>query len=100
MIYVIKCGQEKVMSTILSFENPMEFLLRYTVITGVIIAIIGAAICMMAKRITMAKRKQDEISKDDRMYVGLMIAGLALILVGIIFIALPVDATFYHAETL
>lgn len=76
--------------------EPLEFLLRYTVITGVIIAVIGAAICMMAKRITMAKRNQIEINKNDRLYVTLKYLGLGLILVGMIIIAMPIEATFYR----
>ena len=76
--------------------EPLEFLLRYNVIAGVIIAIIGTAICMMAKRITMAKRKQVEIDKKDRLYATLMFLGLGFILVGMIIIALPIDATFYR----
>lgn len=76
--------------------KPLEFLLRYTVITGVIIAIIGTAICMMAKRITMAKRSQVEINKKDRLYSTLMLLGLAFILVGMIIMVLPIEATFYR----
>ncbi len=84
------------MSTLLSFVSPLEFLLRYTVITGIVIAVIGASICFMAKRITMAKRKSDEISKSDRLYVGLMVTGICFILVGMIIMVLPIDATFYN----
>lgn len=76
--------------------EPLEFLLRYSVITGVVIAIIGTAICMLAKRITMAKRDQVEINKNDRFYVTLMLLGLGFILVGMIIIALPIEATFYR----
>ena len=76
--------------------EPLEFLLRYTVVTGVIIAVIGAAICMMAKRITMAKRDQVEINKNDRLYVTLKYLGLGLILVGMIIIALPIEASFFR----
>ena len=83
------------MSLLLAME-PLEFLLRYTVITGVIIAIIGTAIVMMAKRVTMAKRKQVEISKKDRLYVTLMLLGLAFILIGMIIMVLPINATFYR----
>lgn len=79
----------------LSFESPLEFLLRYTVITGIIIAVIGASICFLAKRITMAKRNVDNIDKKDRLYVALLLGGLCLVLVGMIFISLPIDATFY-----
>lgn len=76
--------------------QPLEFLLRYTVITGIIVATIGTAICMMAKRITMAKRKQVEINKKDRLYSTLMLLGLAFILVGMIIMVLPIEATFYR----
>ena len=83
------------MTLFLAME-PLEFLLRYTVITGIIIAIIGTALCMMAKRITMARRRQVEIDKKDRLYITLMFLGLAFILIGMIIIALPIEATFYR----
>lgn len=76
--------------------EPLEFLLRYTVITGIIIAIIGTALCMLAKRITMAKRNQVEINKKDRLYVTLLMLGLGFILVGMIIMVLPIEATFYR----
>jgi len=76
--------------------EPLEFLLRYSVITGMIIAIIGTALCMLAKRITIAKRNQVEIDKKDRLYVTIMWLGLAFILIGMIIIALPIEATFYR----
>lgn len=83
------------MSLLLAFPNPLEFLLRYTVIAGIIIAVIGTALCMMAKRIVMAKRNVAIINKHDKLYVTLMLLGLAFILIGMIFIALPIDATFF-----
>lgn len=83
------------MSAILSFESPLEFLLRYTVIAGVIICAIGVSICLMAKRIVMAKRKTTTIDRKDRLYVTLMLLGLGLILVGMIVMVLPIEATFY-----
>lgn len=76
--------------------HPLEFLLRYTVVTGVIIAIIGTAICLLAKRIAMAKKHQSEIEKGDRLYSTLMILGLGLILIGMIIMVLPIEATFYR----
>lgn len=83
------------MSFILSFVSPLEFLLRYTVVVGIIVAISGCAILMMAKKITLAKRKTNQIEKQDRLYQTLFFAGLGFILLGMIFIALPIDATFY-----
>jgi len=75
--------------------HPFEFLLRYTVIIGMLVAIVGAAICMMAKRITMAKRQQAEFNKNDKFYSTLIVVGVLFILAGMIIIALPYRATFY-----
>ncbi len=75
--------------------EPLEFLLRYTVITGIVIAIIGTALCMTAKRITMAKRKQVEIDKNDKLYVTLITLGIFFILIGMIVMVLPIEVTFY-----
>ncbi len=83
------------MNNLLSFVNPLEFLLRYTVIIGVILAIIGVAILCSAKRITMAKRKQDEISKNDSFYMALIIIGAGLVIAGMIVMVLPISATLY-----
>ena len=83
------------MSFILSFVNPLEFLLRYTVIAGIIVAAIGVAICLTAKRIVMAKRKTSTIDRKDRLYTTLMLLGLGFLLIGMIIMVLPIEATFY-----
>lgn len=83
------------MTLFLAME-PLEFLLRYTVIAGIFIAIIGTTLCMTAKRVTMAVKKQVEINKKDRLYVTLMFLGLAFILIGMIIMVLPIEATFYR----
>lgn len=76
--------------------HPLDFILRYTVITGIIFAIIGAALCMTAKRITMAKRKQVEIDKNDKLYTTLRYIGFALITIGMIIMVLDIDVSFYR----
>ena len=83
------------MNMLLSFVNPLEFLLRYTVIAGVIVAIIGAAMCFLAKHITLSIRKTDILNNQDRIYVTILSLGVGFILVGMILIALPIEATFY-----
>ena len=83
------------MSTFLSFVSPWEFLLRYTVVIGMVIAIIGVAMCLMAKRITMAKRNTDVVDKRDKLYSGIIFIGVSLILLAMIIIALPIEATLY-----
>lgn len=83
------------MSTLLSFVSIWEFILRYTVIAGIAVSAIGVAICMLSKRITMAKRHSDSIMKNDKLYQGLIIVGVCLILLGLILIALPIENTLY-----
>ena len=83
------------MTLFLALE-PLEFLLRYNVIVGVFFAIVGTAICMMAKRITMAKRHKVEIDSKDKVYGALRLVGLGLILIGMICIALPLETSFYR----
>ena len=83
------------MNLLLSFVNPLEFILRYTVIVGIIIAVIGAAVCFMAKRITMAKRNVAIINKQDKLYTTIMLIGVSLILIGMIVMVLPIEGTFY-----
>jgi hypothetical protein len=43
----------------------------------------------------MAVRKSDYVDKTDKLYVVLMLLGLAFILIGMIIIALPIEGTFY-----
>ena len=83
------------MSTILSFVSPWEFILRYTVIAGMIIMAFGVAMLLLAKKITMVKRGSDLIDKNDKLYVALMYVGIGLILLGMIIAVLPVEATLY-----
>lgn len=83
------------MNTLLSFVNPLEFIFRYTVLVGIVLAMFGVALCILAKPITLKKRGTDELDKKDRVYSGLLIAGLCLVLVGMICIALPIEGTFY-----
>lgn len=83
------------MSTLLSFVSPLEFLLRYTVITGIIISALGVAVCLLGKRITLLKRKTEELDKSDKFYVTIMTLGFGLIMAGMIVMILPIEATFY-----
>ena len=83
------------MTLFLALE-PLDFLLRYNVIIGIFFAIVGTAITMMAKRITMSKRQQVEIDSKDKLYTGLKLVGLVFILLGMICIALPFETSFYR----
>ena len=76
--------------------DPLDFLLRYTVIAGMVLAMIGVGICMSAKRITMSKRKQVDIDKNDKFYSALICIGLVFIIAGLIVMVLPYENTFYR----
>ncbi len=80
---------------LLSFSSIWEFLLRYTVITGVLIAMAGTTLCMVAGSIQKSKRKINKIDKKDKLYINLIFIGVILILVGMIFMVLPFENTFY-----
>ncbi len=85
------------MNMILSFESPLEFLLRYTVIAGIFISIIGLALIFISKKLTMAIRKTDTLDKSDKLYIWLFVSGLIVLLVGIIVMVLPISDTLYYA---
>ena len=76
--------------------HPLEFLLRYNVIAGIICATIGVAIYLMAKRITMAKEHKVEIARNNKTLVTLQCIAILFIIAGIILIALPFEATLYR----
>lgn len=88
------------MNMLLSFESPLEFLLRYTVLAGIVVAIVGVVIYALAKRITQAKRHTDEIDPKDKLCVTLRVIGICLILLAFILIALPIENTFYVLPTI
>jgi hypothetical protein len=44
----------------------------------------------------MAAKKKVEVKKNDRLYSTLMLLGLAFILIGMIIMVLPIEATFYR----
>ncbi len=83
------------MSAFLSFSSPLEFLLRYTVIAGVVISVIGLALVFMCKRLTMAIRKQDILDKSDKLYTTLFTVGIIIFLIGLIVMVLPINDTLY-----
>lgn len=75
--------------------SPLEYLLRYNVLIGMLVSAIGVAICIMAKKITLKKRNSNELQNNDKLYFTLMMVGFGLILAGMIITVLPFEATFY-----
>ena len=83
------------MNLVLSFVSPLEFLLRYTVIIGMIVSAIGVAICVMSKKLTLSKTQKEELDKSDKFYIKIVSIGFSLILAGMIIMILPFEGTFY-----
>lgn len=84
------------MSTLLSFESPLEYMLRYNVILGAIIITFGLVFIFLAKHITCAVRKTDQVDNNDKLLQGLRITGIVLFVIGfIVAFALDINRTFY-----
>jgi len=66
-----------------------EFIVKVNVILGIVLACIGIACIMLSRRVTMVVDKTDAVERTSKVYVGVRVAGVILILVGMIFIALP-----------
>ena len=58
-------------------------------IVGIILACIGIACILLSKRVTMIVDKTDAVQKTSKVYVGVRVAGVIAILLGMILIALP-----------
>lgn len=56
------------------------------VITAIILAALGIACSLLATKVTKSIRKTENISQDDKILIGMKIAGLTLILLGFIFL--------------
>ena len=65
-------------------QTLIEFLSTPNKLVGVIIAALGFALSILAKKITRVARKSDEVSDNDPIYLILLAMALCLILVGLI----------------
>lgn len=69
---------------LLSFDSFIELFSHTNVVVGIILAILGFSIVLLAKRVTLAVRKKDKIENNDNLYLGLLGIALLLILVGLL----------------
>lgn len=69
---------------LLSFDSFIELFSHTNVVVGIILAILGFSIVLLAKRVTLAVRKKDKIENNDNLYLGLLGVALLLILVGLL----------------
>ena len=57
-------------------------------IVSIILASLGLAISLISKKVTKVVRKAEEVRPDDKLYIGLKVCGLVLILVGFVLLVL------------
>ena len=67
-----------------------EFIVKVNVIVGMVLAGLGVACLLVARRFAQAVDKTETVTKSSRAYIGAKILGVVLILVGMILIALPI----------
>ena len=67
-----------------------EFLVKFNVILGIIIAAVGVASLIIAPRLSQAINKSEKVDKSSKSYIGCKVVGLVCVLLGMILIALPV----------
>lgn len=82
------------MSFILAM-HPLEFVLRYNVIVAMLIAGVGVGLLFSAKKITKYNQKIDKVEKDNKFYQKIQAAGWLLVLIGMIIMILPFEATLF-----
>jgi hypothetical protein len=66
-----------------------EFIQKGNVIVGIILAILGVAMWLLAVNITKAVRRTASIKQNDTVLVTCRVVGLVSILIGMVLIALP-----------
>ncbi|MBQ3502789.1 MAG: hypothetical protein IJA72_03910 [Clostridia bacterium] len=67
-----------------------EFIQKGNVIVGIALAIVGVACWLLAPYITKAVRKTGNVKSNDTLLIGLKVAALVSLLIGMILIAIPV----------
>jgi hypothetical protein len=66
-----------------------EFMQKTNVIIGIICAILGIAIWLLALNIAKAVRRTQVIKPNDTVLIACKVTGLVMLLVGMVLIAIP-----------
>lgn len=77
------------MNTSLLLVDLLTRLNTLTVIIGMIVAVVGISLVFLAKRLTRAFKRTDDVADNDKLYTALKIIGLVFILAGLILVAIP-----------
>ena len=66
-----------------------EFIQKGNVIVGIILAILGVAMWLLAMNVAKSVRRAETVKSNDTVLVGCKVAGLIMLLLGMILIAIP-----------
>ena len=66
-----------------------EFIQKGNVIVGIILAILGIAIWLLAANITKVVRQSTSAKQNDTVYTSCKVIGLISLLIGMVLIAIP-----------
>ncbi len=74
----------------LLLENFVDVISRANVIAGIILAAVGLALTLLAKKITRIARKKQDIDEADKLYLALKGLALVMILVALIVMIIKI----------
>ena len=74
----------------LLLENFVDVISRANVIAGIILAAVGLALTLFAKKITRIARKKQDIDEADKLYLALKGLALVMILVALIVMIIKI----------
>lgn len=74
------------MNTIFLCVSLVERFSQVNVLVGLGLAMVGFALSILAKKITIFKRKEDTIDDNDKLYIFLKALGLVILLVSLIIL--------------
>lgn len=72
------------MLKMLLFDNFIDHISKVNVITGIVMAALGLALTLLARRITRSIRKTETVDNADKIYLGIKAFALVMILAALI----------------
>lgn len=72
------------MSNLLAFVDLMTRLHQVNVIVGIVLSAVGIALALLARRITRAIKKNQEVADDNKLFITFKAIGLILVIAGLV----------------
>lgn len=78
------------MGTLFLCGTLLERLSQTNVIVGLALAALGFALSLLARRIAIFVRKEDKVSDNDKVFIGVKAFSIVMILVALIILVMDV----------